>query len=96
MTPACRAEPHSVILTTPHIAMLTPPRCHAERSEASALSIKAPGIIHAFAQCNECEYTTQNHTTGRRNAKTHAKRHGPRVKLDVGTIEIVDHRKETP
>lgn len=33
------------------------PHCHAERSEASALSMKTTGIIHVFAECDDSEIT---------------------------------------
>ena len=50
--------------------------------------MKTTGIIHIFAECDDSEYTTQNHQTGRRNAKEHAKRWSHRVKIDVGKIEM--------
>ena len=58
--------------------------------------MKTTGIIHVFAECDDSEYTTQNHQTGRRNAKEHAclprhrhaKRRSHRVKIDVGKIEM--------
>ena len=50
--------------------------------------MKTTGIIHVFAECDDSESTTQNHQTGRRNAKEHAKRWSHRVKIDVGKIEM--------
>ena len=90
--------------------MLTPQPCHAERSEASA-SMKHTGIIHVFAECDDCTFKTEDHQRGIESAKRHAclpvcvrmrtgrpghrqaKRRSHRVKIDVGKIEIIDHRK---
>ncbi len=80
--------------------MLTPQPCHAERSEASA-SMKHTGIIHVFAECDDCTFKTEDHQRGIESARRHAclpghrqaKRRSHRVKIDVGKIEIIDHRK---
>ena len=68
--------------------MLTPQPCHAERSEASAY-MKHTGIIHVFAECDDCTFKTEDHQRGIESAK----RRSHRVKIDVGKIEIIDHRK---
>ncbi len=54
------------------------------------------GIIHVFAECDDCLLTTEDHQRGLESAKRHAKRRSHRVNIDVGKIEIIDDRKETP
>ena len=54
--------------------------------------MKQTGIIHVFAECNDCPFTTEDHRRGIEAARRHAKRRKRRVKIDVGKIEIVDHR----
>ena len=55
-----------------------PPPCHAE------LALSLEGRSEASMR----ETGPQNHQTGRRNAKKHAKRRSHRVKIDVGKIEM--------
>ena len=54
--------------------------------------MKHTGIIYVFAECNDCPFTTEDHRRGIGAARRHAKRRKHRVKIDVGKIEIVDHR----
>ena len=51
--------------------------------------MKHTGIIHVFAECDDCTFKTEDHQRGIESAK----RRSHRVKIDVGKIEIIDHRK---
>ena len=57
--------------------------------------MRTTGIIHVFDECDDCVFTTEDHRHGL-DAKRHAKRRSHRVNVDVGKIEIINHRKETP
>ena len=50
--------------------------------------MKQTGITHVFAECDDCRFTTEDHRLGIEAAR----RRKHRVKIDVGKIEITDHR----
>ena len=55
--------------------------------------MKQTGIIHVFAECDDGAFKTEDHQRGIEFARRHAKCRIHRVKIDVGKIEIIDHRK---
>ena len=57
--------------------------------------MKETGIIHVFAECDDCTFKTGDHQHGIESVERHAKHQSHRVKIDVGKIEIIDRRKET-
>ena len=61
---------------------------------------KSFGVVHAIAECEDCEWSSQMYKNAQANAARHAKAKGHRVHVEVGLDGYYDGRtnasKETP
>jgi len=53
------------------------------------------GVVHAIAECRDCEWSTQSYRSARRMAAQHARRNGHLVAVEVGLNGYYDGRGET-
>ena len=44
------------------------------------------GVVHAIAECETCGWRTDNYKNAQANAARHAKAHGHKVVVEVGTV----------
>lgn len=59
------------------------------REKKLRIWVKEKGVIHATAICQDCEERNGYYLTARKWARTHVRKTGHTVSVDVGSIEII-------
>jgi len=54
---------------------------------------KRLGVVHVIAECQDCDWSTQDYIRGRAMASQHAKRHKHKVRVEVGMNGFYDGRQ---
>ena len=52
------------------------------------------GVIHAFVECEDCDWTTESYKNAQAIAKIHAKRYGHKVHGELGIGFSYNYRKQ--
>ena len=53
---------------------------------------KRLGVVHVIAECEDCDWKTQNHINGQAIAAKHAKGHKHKVHIEIGLNGYYDGR----
>ena len=52
------------------------------------------GVVHIVAECEDCDWNTQNYKNGQAIAAIHAKSHKHKVHVEVGLSVCYDGRED--
>tara|TARA_Y100000310_G_C20084273_1_gene535302 strand:- start:151 stop:333 length:183 start_codon:yes stop_codon:yes gene_type:complete len=50
------------------------------------------GVVHGWAECENCEWKTESYKNAQAIAKIHAKKYGHKVSGELGIVFDYDHR----
>lgn len=50
-------------------------------------------VIHYIAECEDCDWGTEDYLYGQKKASEHARKHGHKVRSEVGHCCVYDGRK---
>lgn len=57
---------------------------------------KSFGVIHSVAICEDCSWRNECYKNAQATAAIHAKKHGHKVKVEIGLNGFYDGRREKP